>query len=367
MDNPESQNFHKTPTNRLILAFLGFNLILAVGAGIYLVSSPGESSLPVESVPAEPEAQIDENPAVEEKLLPDELFTNVAPPASPRTEPLEFDGQRAYEHVAYQVGLGPRLPGSRAHAEVVEWIKGEMDAQGWQVEVQEETIKGQFVRNILAKCPYSDPSGEELPDPQRCSSQSDSIILIGAHYDSRFISEKDPNPDLRTEPVLGANDGASGVAVLLELARTLPKKMDQEIWLVFFDAEDNGAIEGWDWILGSTAFVDGLDERPQAVVILDMIGDADLNIYLERNSNLEISTQIWETAADLGYEEAFIPVHKYSILDDHTPFLNAGIPAVDVIDFDYPYHHTSQDTLDKVSAESLEIVGHTILTWLLNR
>jgi Zn-dependent M28 family amino/carboxypeptidase len=107
-----------------------------------------------------------------------------------------------------------------------------------------------------------------------------------------------------------------------------------------------------------------LQFRPQAVVIVDMIGDADLNIYMEKNSNSTLRTEIWDTAAGLGYQENFIPEEKYSMLDDHTPFLEAGIPAVDLIDFDYPFWHTTQDTPDKVSAHSLKVVGETLWTWV---
>jgi Zn-dependent M28 family amino/carboxypeptidase len=156
------------------------------------------------------------------------------------------------------------------------------------------------------------------------------------------------------------------VAVLLELARTLPDKT-VPLWLVFFDAEDNGRIEGWDWILGSRAFVEEVPMQPRAVVIVDMIGDADLNIYLEKNSNVKIRGEIWDTAATLGHGDVFINTEKHSMLDDHTPFLEAGLPAVDIIDFDYPYWHTTEDTPEKVSAESLQAVGDTLWHWVVNQ
>ncbi len=162
----------------------------------------------------------------------------------------------------------------------------------------------------------------------------------------------------------GANDGASGVAVLLELARTLPDDLPVQLWLVFFDAEDNGDIQGWDWIMGSSAFVASLEAKPDAAIIIDMIGDANLNLPIEQNSTPELVQQIWQTAKDLGYESVFLNQPGYSMLDDHTPFLQAGIPAVDIIDFDYPYWHTTQDTPDKVSAQSLEIIGNTLTQWL---
>jgi Zn-dependent M28 family amino/carboxypeptidase len=136
---------------------------------------------------------------------------------------------------------------------------------------------------------------------------------------------------------------------------------------VFFDTEDNGGIEGWDWILGSREFVRNNSVQPKAVVILDMVGDADLNIYKERNSNPDLTNEIWSIAERLGYGDVFIPEYKYSMLDDHRPFLEAGMTAVDIIDFDYPYWHTVRDTPDNVSAESLQAVGETIQKWVLQQ
>ena len=261
-----------------------------------------------------------------------------------------FDGQRALENVAFQVALGPRIPGSAAHAEAVDWMVASLQAAGWDLELQELEFQGHPIRNVIAK------RGSGAP-----------WLLLGAHYDSRLLADQDPDPAARQSPVPGANDGASGVAVLLELARVLPRSLDGQIWLVLFDAEDNGLIAGWDWILGSRAFAESLTAYPGAVVIVDMVGDKDLQLYLEGNSDAELSAQIWEQAAALGHEDVFINSVKHSMLDDHTPFLELGIPAVDIIDFDYAYWHTQQDTLDKVSADSLQIVGETLLAWLLSR
>ena len=264
-------------------------------------------------------------------------------------DPVIFDGQRALTDVQTQVAFGPRIPGTEGHAQVREWMREELESAGWIVEVQETEAMGHPVFNIIAK------RSDEVPQ-----------IIIGAHYDSRIFADHDPDPAKQKEPVPAANDGASGVAVLLELARTLPKD-SVPVWLVFFDAEDNGRIEGWDWILGSRAFAEEIPVRPEAVVIVDMIGDADLNIYLEQNSNVAIRTEIWSTAEKLGYNNKFINEEKYSMEDDHTSFLEAGIPAVDIIDFDYPYWHTTQDTADKVSAESLQAVGETLWHWIVEQ
>jgi len=276
------------------------------------------------------------------------------------SQPDEFSGARAFSDVAYQVSLGPRTPGSRAHTEVINWIYSELGDAGWEAEIQELTFMGKEISNVIGKW------GEGPP-----------WIILGAHFDSRFAADQDPVLENRQTPVPGANDGASGVAVLLEIARTLPSHSSQqedknsskigEIWLVFFDAEDNGRIADWDWVLGSQAFVSSLEDTPNAVVIVDMIGDADLNIYIEKSSSPELVSEIWAEADNIGYGEYFIDQKKYVILDDHTPFLHAGIPAVDIIDFDYPYWHTVDDTTDKVSEMSLEIVGRTVISWLLNR
>jgi glutaminyl-peptide cyclotransferase len=263
-----------------------------------------------------------------------------------KADPVKFDGERALADVYTQVSFGPRTPGSEGHASVRDWMRMELEQAGWTVEIQESRQLGHPVYNLVA-------SRGDLP-PE---------IILGAHYDTRFFADNDPDPARHSEPVPGANDGASGVAVLLELARTLPED-SPDVWLVFFDTEDNGRTEGWDWILGSRAFVQENPVSPRAAVIVDMIGDADLNIYMEINSDPALRAEIWSTAAGLGYGNVFIPQTKYSMLDDHTPFLEAGIPAVDIIDFDYPFWHTVEDTPDKVSAESLQAVGDTLWHWI---
>lgn len=266
-----------------------------------------------------------------------------------KSDPVSFDGSRAYEDVKAQVALGSRSPGTQGHIQVEELIRSELESAGWIVVFQDSNRLGHPIRNIIAK------RNDDAPQ-----------IILGAHYDTRFVADQDPDENKRGQPVPGANDGASGVAVLLELARTLPEDTTPA-WLVFFDTEDNGKIDGWDWILGSRAFAEGLQTRPRAVVVVDMIGDADLNIYLEKNSDKIIRAQIWSTAAKLGYADKFINHEKYSMEDDHTPFLEAGIPAVDLIDFDYPYWHTTQDTVNKVSAESLGVVGDTLWHWVVEQ
>jgi len=225
-------------------------------------------------------------------------------------------------------------------------MRTELEEAGWTVEIQESESLGHRIQNLVAFRGDAEPQ-----------------IILGAHYDSRRFADNDPDPANHAQPVPGANDGASGVAVLMEIARVLPDD-SIPIWLVFFDAEDNGRIEGWDWILGSREFVRLNPVRPRAVVIVDMIGDANLNIHKEWNSNPALIDEIWGVAESIENDTVFLPKYKYQMLDDHTPFIEANIPAVDLIDFDYPYWHTINDTPDKVSADSLQAVGETLQIWI---
>lgn len=274
----------------------------------------------------------------------------------------EFDGQRAYDLVATQMSFGPRIPDEvgnipregavasipTAHQRAVHWSVGEFEKYDWQVETRDIVAMDHPITNIYARKGTTGP-----------------LILIGAHYDSRLVADQDISQT--DQPVPGANDGASGVAVILELARTLDVPAGEQVWLVLFDAEDQGGMDGWDWILGSTLAAGELNIAPRAVVILDMIGDRDLNIYYEKNSDPKLREEIWSTAKRAGFGAVFIPEEKYAMLDDHTPFLQRGYTAVDIIDFDYPYWHTTEDTLDKVSAASLEAVGRTLEIWIEKR
>jgi glutaminyl-peptide cyclotransferase len=258
----------------------------------------------------------------------------------------EFDGERALADVATQVAMGSRVPGTQAHREAADWILGQLQQAGWTTEVQEFEHRGVRLRNLIARAGPEAPGG----------------ILLGTHYDTRPQSDRDAVSPMTAVP--GANDGASGVAVLLELARVLPKeRLRAPLQLVFFDGEDSGRIDGWPWAVGSTEFVLQGENLPARVVIVDMVGDAELQLYLEKNSDPGLAAEIWAVASEAGMP-AFIAEPGRKILDDHVPFLQAGIPAVDIIDIDYPYWHTTKDTLDKVSAASLAQVGETLLAWL---
>lgn len=286
--------------------------------------------------------------------------------SSPRT-PVLFDGKHAYDaYLMPQVNFGVRPAGSIALRATGDFILGQLAASGWQTNTQSFIFRGVPIRNIIA----------------RTNIGQGPLVILGAHYDTRPRADADQvHPD---SPILGANDGASGVAVLLELARTLDRsRLRNEVWLAFFDAEDNGGLDAcalrvapaqdstspcetaeWPWSVGAEHVAANLPSTPRAVVVLDMIGDADQNLYYEHNSDPALNTVLWRIAGDLGYRQWFIPQDRWPMTDDHTPFLNRHIRAVDLIDFDYPPWHTTADTADKVSPASLERVGRVIQAWL---
>jgi hypothetical protein len=265
----------------------------------------------------------------------------------PTTSPPErFDGALALEHAAAQMQWVPRDTGSPGWKQCGDYIVGQFKGRGWAVEEQFFDYQGTRCRNIIAR------------------RGSGPYIILGAHYDSRRRADQDPDPAKRDQPVPAANDGASGIAVLIELARVLkPEALGNAIWLAAFDAEDNGELDGWEWTVGSGYMARNLSIPPQATIVVDMIGDADQQIYYEGNSDPSIKQAIWSVASELGYT-SFVPQVGYSMIDDHTPFLRRGYRAVDLIDFDYPAWHTTADTLDKISAASLEAVGRTLQEWL---
>lgn len=287
----------------------------------------------------------------------------LAPTPAPTTIPMPrvFDGNHAYEkYLLDQTNLGVRPTGSAADRATGDYILAQLKESNWATETQEFTFRGVPIRNVIGKAAVG----------------RGPIIVLGAHYDTRPHADQDKtHPE---QPILGADDGGSGVAVLLELARTLNvAKLKNEVWLAFFDAEDNGDLSGcivapgpscdstpWPWSVGATYVADHLPSQPYAVIVVDMVGDMEQDIYYEENSDKELQQQRWGIAARLGYSAQFVQQYKWSMEDDHTPFLQRGIRAVDMIDFDYPYWHTVEDTADKVSGTSLERVGRVLQTWL---
>jgi len=267
-----------------------------------------------------------------------------------------FNSENAYNYLKKQCDFGPRVPGSSGHQQCKDYLMRTLQWYADQVSPQvfmfsfgnpKQTFSA---TNIIAKF---QPGKSER-------------ILLCAHWDTRPWADRDPDPNNVKKPVLGANDGASGVAVLLEMARLLnSQKPNIGVDIVFFDAEDAGNYgDDRSWAKGSEAFAREFRSKyfPRFGILLDMIGDADLSIYKEQFSAqyaAPIVNLVWNKAAQMGLNE-FVPAIKYSVFDDHIPLLEAGIPCIDLIDFDYPYWHTVEDTPDKCSASSLGKVGQLL-------
>ncbi len=256
---------------------------------------------------------------------------------------LRFDGQQAYKAALDQCAIGPRPPGTPAIQQTRDYIIKGLEANGWTVEQQKFNYRGVDGVNIIGK------------------RGSGPVTILGAHYDTRPVADQDPDPAKQKTPIMGGNDGASGVAILLELARAWKDTPPPgETWLAFFDLEDSGELNGWPWGVGSDYMAGHLSTTPKQMILVDMVGDSDQQIYLERTSDQPLLNRIFDVAQALGYGQWFIRQPKHALLDDHTPFLQRKIPAVDIIDFDYPYHHTTADDCSKIGAESMARVGKTL-------
>jgi Zn-dependent M28 family amino/carboxypeptidase len=273
--------------------------------------------------------------------------------AIPQSAEPAFDGGRAYEDLKRLVAFGPRPAGSPALADARHWIIAQLKQTGAQVEEDSFTaatpIGSVPMTNLIAKFP----------------GQQSKVVMVTGHYDTK-----------REERFrfVGANDGASSAALLLELARALAgRKHAFTYWLVFFDGEE--AVREWtdtDSVYGSQHLVQKLSSegelsRIQAMILVDMIGDADLDIHRESNSTPWLSDLVFAAAHRLGYGKYFLNSRE-AIQDDHIPFVNAGVAAVDLIDFNYgpnnAYWHTAQDTPEHCSPISLTIVGRVVLETL---
>jgi len=245
-----------------------------------------------------------------------------------------------------------------------DFIRDSMEEFGYLVEYQNFSYNDINGTNIIARSqPGDEYYGNNASIPEENNLQRKTFIL-GAHYDTRPYTGI---YELEDQPIMGANDGASGVAVLLELARVFSvHPIDMDLEFVFFDLEDSGLFS-YEYAQGSKFYAESLteDEKEKIIgaIVVDMIGDRELDIYYEKNSDEKMMEDIWREAAKLNYNE-FHHSEKFNMFDDHRRLISAGIPTVLLIDFDYPHWHTQNDTLDKVSGESLEKVGRVIERYL---
>jgi hypothetical protein len=271
----------------------------------------------------------------------------------------EFNGQTAFGYVERQMSFGPRVPGTPGHRQAGDWLLAELRARADTVIVQDirhVTRAGDtlHMRNFFARFR---PAATER-------------VLMLAHWDTRPKADRSPNLGQQRLPVPGANDGASGVAVLLGVADALRQRAPaMGVDLLFVDGEDYGDWsdpDHHDVLIGARWFAahQPAAYQPLFAVLFDMVGDKDLQILQEQYSVTEapeVVQRVWRAAADLGYERVFVPTVGPALTDDHIPLQRAGIRTIDVIDFTYGpdngYWHTTDDTIDKVSAASLQIVG----------
>jgi glutaminyl-peptide cyclotransferase len=258
----------------------------------------------------------------------------------------DFSGASAFEFTKQAVAFGPRPSGSEAIRKLQTYIASQLKLNGCELiddSFTATTIKGSIaMKNIIAKFP----------------GRSGKAIVITGHYDTKLYPGR---------KFVGANDGGSSTGLLLELAQAIAKEPRvDDLYIVFFDGEE--AVGDWsdtDSVYGSKHLAarwraDGTLKKIKALINVDMIGDKSLNIKQEPGGNAALTRLVWSTAADLGYSKYFVD-DSQDIEDDHLPFVKMGVPAIDIIDFDYPPWHTDDDTLDKLSAQSLEIVGKVIV------
>ncbi len=262
------------------------------------------------------------------------------------------DGLQVLRHTREIVRHGPHPPGSEAQRKAGEYIAGQLEALGLQVDTQTfrpVTPRGRLrMTNIRGILPGSD----------------ERVLILASHYDSKFYDEFE---------FVGANDGASSSGLVLELARVLVEKNPTGLtfWFVFFDGEEavGGTWTSADSLYGSREFVKREKNRGSlrnvgAMILLDLVGGKDLRIFREGNSTPWLNGIIWDQASRLGHTRIFRPSGRTSVDDDHIPFLRAGVPAVDLIDLNYAHWHKPSDTLDKLSGPNLEVVGAVVLASL---
>ncbi len=266
-----------------------------------------------------------------------------------------FPGDRAYAHLVAQCEMGPRNPGSEGHRRCAAYIRETLETAGGRVHEQ--------------RFPHEMPEGGgtiELINiiaqfgPQRAGG-----LLLGAHWDTRPWAEEDPDSLRWGEPILGANDGASGTALLLTLAETFAEQPPPiPIQLVFFDGEDLGSNDTHEgWIIGSTYFAERLGrQRPEAGLILDMVGSESMALMVElqaRELYPDMAGLLDGIAAQLGIA-GYLPGPGPPAVDDHIPLIRAGLPTLLLIDFRDPVWHTHADTPDRCSPQSLAEVGRLV-------
>lgn len=274
--------------------------------------------------------------------------------------PPTFSEESAWEYLVRQCEFGPRVPGSKEHAATVRYLVAALQEHGATVQTQRFEIPDPYNDRIL---PLTNIIGSYLPERKK-------RVLLAAHYDTRPWADQEGADSLKTLPILGANDSASGVAVLLEIGRLVSRDPPPEVGVdvVFFDGEDYGREGELEYyLLGSRYFAANLaGYRPVCAILLDMVGAADARIGQEANSlgaAPQLVTNVFERAARLQLS-VFVPQRTDPVYDDHIPLLRAGIPAIDLIGLPYEHWHKLGDTPEACSPETLRQVGTLLLDFI---
>ena len=273
----------------------------------------------------------------------------------------DFDGEKAYDFLLKQCSFGPRYPGSSGHVDFKDYLINYLNKYSDNIKITEHDLKH----------PYEDKSIKFYNILAQYNLESNNRILLMAHWDTREIADKEKDIIKQKKPIIGANDGASGIAILMLFAEILNNNHLNNIGvdLLFVDGEDmgrNGELDNF--CLGSKLFAKSMKYKvPRFAICLDMVADKDPEFKMEYFSYLQAPKElfeIWKLANELGYNEFTYDITN-PIYDDHRAFYNeTGIPAIDIIDFDYPYWHTLEDTPDKCSASTLKIVGDVVLEYI---
>ena len=269
-----------------------------------------------------------------------------------------FSGERALATAERVVSFGPRATGTESNAAMGDWLIEQLRLMGWDVIIQpfrvQDTVPG---RNIIAVRSNSQPGSP--------------VVMLATHYDTRLAADADPDPDNRQRPTPGANGGASGVALLLELARTLNvEATGHTVCLAFFDAEQNAGLPGWEPGMGSHLFLRSQPESvprcasPRFVVHVATTGAADQVFYQDAQADIEAQDAIWQTARNLDYGAWFAQEERPVPPGSQSAFAEAEIPVINVVGLDDPSLNTLDDTLDRLDPETLQRAGMTVETWL---